>query len=177
MRAEAVELANCVPVPIASAWGADLSKYEPSPVPPLPSHRRWGLLAAAITEWALTTASDVGVEEFRAWAINPLFGFPAESPDWAQVRGIVALYAIFGLPPAILVCFAAGRWAWSWADARKLHTARHALQVGLRTGAVVGLLSLAATVADETLGDGGLDYYHWYPTLPVVKDSSLTPSG
>ena len=78
--------------------------------------RTRGLLAAAAVAWALTTLIDLGWPMLQLWFASTFLQYDGYVPPLAQVVSWIALYAIFGLPLALIVCLAIGFPAWRFAE-------------------------------------------------------------
>lgn len=142
---------------------------------------RWrkarGLFAAAAVAWSLTTLVDIGFPSLAAWFASAVLHDGAEIPSWQQIFGLVALDAVFGIPLALLVCFAAGFPAWALAERRGLRTRAAAFKVGAGVGLLVGtagillgvLAALPIALDDNMSSDawswGGQIIHDGLPTL------------
>ncbi len=144
---------------------------------------RWqktrGLLAAAAVAWALTTLVDLGWPILRLWFATTFLQYDGYVPPPAQVVSWIELYAIFGLPLALIVCFAIGFPAWRFAEKRGLATRLDAVKVGAVVGFVVGLTGIILRVlaALPTALNDNSTFESWSWGRQVVRDGLPTPLG
>jgi hypothetical protein len=142
----------------------------------LPDLSRWqktrGLLAAAAVAWGLTTLVDVVWPTLEVSFASTFLHYDTYVPPPSQVLAWVALYAIFGIPLALIVCLAIGFPAWRFAEKRGLRSRAEAIKVGGGVGLLVGsagiLLGVLAALP-TALSDSS--------DLPSKKWTRFTRSG
>lgn len=138
-----------------------------------------GLLAAAAVAWALTTLVDLGWPTLEVWFASTFLEYDGYVPPAAQVVSWIALYAIFGLPLALIVCLAVGIPAWRFAETRGLATSLDAVKVGAVVALIVGLTGIilgVLTSLPTALSDSST-FNSWSWGRQVVRDGLPTPLG
>ena len=92
-----------------------------------------GLIAAAVVAWLLTVLFDLAPTVLSMARPTPY------SPHPDQLRNVVTLYAVFGLPVALVFVLAAGYPAWRrWERLGRTHR-RDAIWLGAISGLLLGL--------------------------------------
>jgi hypothetical protein len=141
--------------------------------------RTRGLLAAAAVAWALTTLIDLGWPILQLWFASTFLQYDGYVPPLAQVVSWIALYAIFGLPLALIVCLAIGFPAWRFAEKKGLATRLDAVRVGAVVALIIGLtgiiLGVLASLSTALNDSSTFDSWSW--GRQVVRDGLPTPLG
>jgi hypothetical protein len=89
------------------------------------------------------------------------------------------LYAIVGIPLALVVCFAIGFLAWRFAEKRGLTTRIDAIKVGAGVAFIVGTLGIALGLLASlpTALSEGSTFNSWSWGRQVIRDGLPTPLG
>src|SRR5262249_42591653 len=87
-----------------------------------------------------------GFPSLAAWFASTVLHDGGDVPQLPQVTTLVVLYAVFGLPCALIVCFALGFPAWIFAERRGLTRRGDALKVGAGVGFIVGAAGILFSV-------------------------------
>jgi hypothetical protein len=109
------------------------------------SRKTRALLAAGFVAWTLTTVAELGPAFGVPWFAKSFLDYKDYVPHISQGVWWLSVYAIVGLPIALLVSFAVGTPAWDRAEAQGRTRKRDAIGVGARAGLIVGFISLAFT--------------------------------
>jgi hypothetical protein len=148
-----------------------------------PQLSRWqktrGLLAAAAVAWALTTLVDLGWPTLEVWFASTFLEYDGYVAPVAQVVSWIVLYAIFGVPLALIVCLAVGFPAWRFAESKGLATRFDAVKVGAAVAFIVGLSGIILGVLSSlptALSDSST-FNSWSWGGQVVRDGLPTPLG
>ena len=100
-------------------------------------------------------------------------------PNPQSYLNAVVLYAIFGIPLALVVCFAVGFPAWRFAETRARASKVDAMIVGAGTGLVVGVVGIALSfsLGLQTALDDQSSYNSWSWGRQIIRDGLPTLVG
>jgi hypothetical protein len=104
--------------------------------------------------------------------------YEGDAPPLGQALGLTYVYALFGLPVAVLFCVLVGWPLFRGAERRNVRSVLSAVN----TGAIVGgVTALAATLFSEISGrvmaSRGSTFNSWSYGSQIVKDNVLTAHG
>ena len=148
-----------------------------------PALSRWqktrGLLAAAAVAWGLTTLVDVGWPTLEVSFATTFLHYDTYVPPPSQVLAWGALYALFGIPLAVIACLVVGFPAWRFAEKRGLKTRAEAIKVGGVVGLIVGSagIVLGVLAALPTALSDSSTYNEWSWGQQTVSDGLPTLLG
>jgi len=138
-----------------------------------------GLLAAAMVAWALTVVLDLA-PMVLAPLLDRIFG--VEMPtgiDSVQLRNIVTLYAVFGLPIAVPFVLIAGFPVWKRWESRGRTHKRDAIWLGAIVGLLLGL-AFAAYIfiyGLQTMAAPNASFNSWSYGYQMTADGMPTALG
>lgn len=138
-----------------------------------------GLFAAAIVGLLLTILTDVGWPVFMTWFADQYLGYTGYVAPFSQVWAWVVLYAIFGLPVALICCFAVGFPVWNSAERKGLRTFGDAFRFGARCGLIISLIGIGLGLffGLKTALDDTSSFNSWSWGGQVINDGLPTPLG
>lgn len=144
-----------------------------------PMQKAVGLVVASLVGWLLITSQALGWPFVELSVANTFFGKDADLPSWGQTARWMYLYAILGLPIALIVCFAVGWPMWILAEKKVFRSLSDAAELGARVGFIIGaggivlgfLLGLQITLDDQW----SFDRFRW--GYQVTRDGLPTLLG
>lgn len=138
-----------------------------------------GIFVAALIAWLLTVATDIWLPVGEAIFRKNVLGYRGRIPELAQLWGITTLYAVFGIPIALVVSFAVGFPVWRYMDAKGLRSSGDAIRAGAFAGLIISLVSIALSLllGLATAADDNSSFSSWAYGQQVIDDGLPTTFG
>jgi hypothetical protein len=139
----------------------------------------FGIFVAALIAWLLTVASDIWLPAGEAIFRKNFLGYRGRIPELAQLWSITTLYAVFGIPIALVVSFAVGFPVWRYMDAKGLRSSGDAIRAGALAGLIISLVSIALSLLSglATAADDNSSFSSWTYGQQVIDDGLPTTFG
>jgi hypothetical protein len=101
-----------------------------------------GLVSAGVVAWTLSVFCDLWWPAIEAVFRRDFLGYTGHVPDAAWLWTGTKIYAVFGLPIAVMVCFIFGYPMWRRMDRLGLRSTHHAIRAGADAGIIIGLIAI-----------------------------------